>query len=92
MNTIAALQTAHVQAMGDTGRLALAGGVMATALAAALAALLLAIAALLSVLRSGHCNAVKILWVVIVLVAPFLGSLAWFALGRRGIEHRTASR
>ncbi|MFF4098742.1 PLD nuclease N-terminal domain-containing protein [Streptomyces sp. NPDC001903] len=65
---------------------------MAIALATALAALLLAVAALLSVLRSEHCNAAKALWVVIVLAAPFLGSLVWFALGRRGTEHRKASR
>ncbi|MFI5666294.1 PLD nuclease N-terminal domain-containing protein [Streptomyces sp. NPDC051704] len=92
MHTLSALQPAHLQAMGDTGRLALAGGAMAIALAAALAALLLTVAALVSVLRSSHCNAAKILWLAIVLVAPFLGSLAWFVLGRRGTEVRTASR
>ncbi|MFI1769770.1 PLD nuclease N-terminal domain-containing protein [Streptomyces sp. NPDC020800] len=77
--------------MGNTGRLVVAGGAITIALAAALAALLLALAALVSVLRSRLCNATKILWVAIVLVSPFLGSLAWFALGRRGTEHRTAS-
>ncbi|WP_267002877.1 MULTISPECIES: PLD nuclease N-terminal domain-containing protein [unclassified Streptomyces] len=91
MNALSALQPDHLQAMGNTGRLVLAGGAMTTALAAALAALLLAVATLLSVLRSRHCNAMKALWVAIVLAAPFLGSLAWLTLGRRAGEHRTAS-
>ncbi|ROQ88950.1 phospholipase D-like protein [Streptomyces sp. 2132.2] len=82
MNALPSLHPAHVQAMGDTGRLALAGGAMSIALAAALAALVLAIAALLSVVRSGLCTAMKVLWVAIVLAAPFLGSLVWFALRR----------
>ncbi|MFE2875091.1 PLD nuclease N-terminal domain-containing protein [Streptomyces roseus] len=77
--------------MGDTGRLVVAGGAMTIALAAALAALILAIAALLSVLRSRLCTATKIAWAAVVLAAPFLGSLAWFALGRRGTARRTAS-
>ncbi|MEU9127596.1 PLD nuclease N-terminal domain-containing protein [Kitasatospora sp. NPDC048540] len=85
MNALsAALPPARLEAMGDTGRLVLAGGAMTVALAAALAALLLAVAALVSVVRSRHCTATKILWLAIVLLAPFLGSLAWFALGRRG--------
>ncbi|MFB7781975.1 PLDc N-terminal domain-containing protein [Streptomyces vinaceus] len=92
MNALSAVHPAHLQAMGDTGRLVLAGGAMTVALAAALAALVLAIAALLSVLRSGLCTAAKILWVAVVLAAPFLGSLAWFALGRSRARRRTASR
>ncbi|MGW6412761.1 PLDc N-terminal domain-containing protein [Streptomyces vinaceus] len=77
--------------MGDSGRLVVAGGAMTVALAAALAALVLAIAALLSVLRSRLCTAMKIVWVGVVLAARFLGSLAWFAVGRRSTEHRATS-
>ncbi|MEV4611098.1 PLD nuclease N-terminal domain-containing protein [Kitasatospora sp. NPDC049258] len=91
MNAPSAPVPVQLQAIGDTGRLVLAGGVMTMALAAALAALLLAVAALVSVLRSRLCNATKILWLAIVLFAPFLGSLAWFAFGRRGTGRRTAS-
>lgn len=46
--------------------------------------LVLVIAALVSISKSTHPTpTVKVLWFLVVVVAPFLGSLVWFAFGRR---------
>ncbi|MBP3036746.1 PLDc_N domain-containing protein [Arthrobacter sp. zg-ZUI100] len=46
--------------------------------------LVLVIAALVSIAKSTHPTpTVKVLWFLVVVVAPFLGSLVWFAFGRR---------
>jgi Phospholipase_D-nuclease N-terminal len=42
-----------------------------------------AILALVSILRSGQDVVLTVVWCGVVLVAPLLGSLAWFAVGRR---------
>jgi membrane protein implicated in regulation of membrane protease activity len=86
MNALAMQQPAWILALGHGGRVALAGGVTAVALAAVLANFLLAIGALVSVLRSRLGGGMKFLWVMFVFVAPFLGSLAWFVIGRRDAE------
>lgn len=46
------------------------------------------IAALVSVLRSPLTGGMKLVWIVIAFVAPFLGSLAWFVFGRRDAYSR----
>jgi len=49
-----------------------------------LALLALFIAALVSILRTPRLSGGgKLLWIVIVLVFPLLGSIVWFAFGRR---------
>lgn len=49
-----------------------------------LALVALFIAALVSILRTHRLSGGgKLLWVVIVFVFPLLGSIAWFAFGRR---------
>jgi hypothetical protein len=41
------------------------------------------VGALVSVLRSRLPGGMKLVWCVLVVVAPFLGSLLWFAIGRK---------
>lgn len=49
-----------------------------------LALVALFIAALVSILRTSRLSGGgKLLWIVIVFVFPLLGSIAWFAFGRR---------
>jgi Phospholipase_D-nuclease N-terminal len=43
----------------------------------------LTIGALVSCLTSGKPANITLLWVIIILIAPILGSLLWFAWGRR---------
>ncbi|MDA3642915.1 PLD nuclease N-terminal domain-containing protein [Saccharopolyspora indica] len=42
----------------------------------------LIIAALISVLGSPQTFGMKVVWIIFVFVAPFLGSILWFAVGR----------
>lgn len=42
-----------------------------------------AILALVSILRSGQDVVLTVVWCAVVLITPLLGSLAWFAVGRR---------
>ena len=53
--------------------------------------LALVIGALVSISKSVHTSpTVKVLWYLVVLVAPFLGSLLWFIAGRSNtaVENR----
>ena len=54
--------------------------------------LALAVGAVISISKSAHATpTVKAIWFLIVVVAPFLGSLIWFTVGKprapRGSEH-----
>ncbi|MFJ3234679.1 PLD nuclease N-terminal domain-containing protein [Streptomyces sp. NPDC086787] len=40
------------------------------------------VGALISISRSGLGGGMRLVWTVFALVAPFLGSLLWFAFGR----------
>ncbi|PPG36479.1 MULTISPECIES: PLD nuclease N-terminal domain-containing protein [unclassified Rathayibacter] len=42
----------------------------------------IAILALVQILRSPNELILKAMWVAVVIIAPFLGSVAWFFLGR----------
>lgn len=42
----------------------------------------LVIGALISILGSGQTFGMKVVWIVFVFVAPFLGSILWFLIGR----------
>jgi len=44
--------------------------------------LALIVTALLQVFRSTMPTNTKLLWLIVILIAPFLGSLIWFAVGR----------
>jgi hypothetical protein len=58
------------------------------------ALLVLAVAAIVSVARRPDLTTeARLLWILIVLVAPVLGSIIWFAWGRRaGIGRPPAER
>ncbi|WP_442864142.1 PLD nuclease N-terminal domain-containing protein [Arthrobacter sp. ATA002] len=48
--------------------------------------LALVVSALISISKSAHPTpTVRVLWFLIVLVAPFLGSLLWFILGKKRV-------
>jgi hypothetical protein len=46
--------------------------------------------ALLQISRATLSDTARALWVLIVLVAPFLGAIAWFAIGRPPRDLRSA--
>jgi hypothetical protein len=48
----------------------------------------LVIGALVSIVKSRMEGGMKLVWCVFVFVAPFLGSLAWFWVGRKSAEAR----
>ncbi|MFJ9783212.1 PLD nuclease N-terminal domain-containing protein [Amycolatopsis sp. NPDC101161] len=48
-----------------------------------LAFVVLFLAALVSILGSRLTGGMKLVWVIFAFCAPFLGSLLWFAVGRR---------
>jgi hypothetical protein len=58
------------------------GAAMVVMLALAVAYLPLVVGALLSVLTSGQNVGMKLLWIVLILSVPLLGSLVWFLAGR----------
>lgn len=56
-------------------------------MAAALAALVLAVAAVVSIARSpGLRAAARVLWLLVVVIVPVVGALAWFALAGRRVS------
>ncbi|MER7082698.1 Phospholipase_D-nuclease N-terminal [Saccharopolyspora kobensis] len=42
----------------------------------------LIIGALISILGSAQTFGMKVVWIIFVFVAPFLGSILWFVIGR----------
>jgi Phospholipase_D-nuclease N-terminal len=58
------------------------GAAMVVMLALAVAYLPLVVGALFSVLTSGQNVGMKLLWIVLILSVPLLGSLVWFLAGR----------
>jgi hypothetical protein len=67
-------------------------GVLAIAamLAVVLAYALLVIGAVVGILRSPQPGGMKLVWLVFVVVAPFLGSALWFLVGRGAVEAATS--
>ncbi|MFE2855912.1 PLD nuclease N-terminal domain-containing protein [Streptomyces lavendulae] len=60
--------------------------VVVTAVGIAYAALF--VGALVSIARSGLTGAMKLAWAAFAVVAPFLGSVIWFLIGRRDARRR----
>jgi hypothetical protein len=56
-----------------------------------LAWLVLFVAALISIIGSPHTGGMKLAWLVFAFVAPFLGSLLWFVVGRGDSYRRHAA-
>jgi hypothetical protein len=50
---------------------------------------LLVLGALISVLKSRLEGGMKLVWCVFVFIAPFLGSLLWFFVGKKSAAART---
>jgi hypothetical protein len=49
-----------------------------------IAAFVLFVAALISIVRAPRASAAeRVIWVLVVLILPLLGSIVWFAVGRR---------
>lgn len=58
-----------------------------------LLALVPAVVALVSILRNRPASPTETtLWILVVLIAPLLGAVLWFAIGRRGIRVRRDER
>jgi hypothetical protein len=67
-----------------------AGGALFISLAALLGFLIFAGCALVSILGSGRYSSLgKLLWILAVFAFPFLGSLAWFTIGRKLVLDRS---
>lgn len=77
-------QLAHQMALAPTGDIMIA----CVGAAAALGVLALHFGGLLSIVRSDLPGGMKLVWIVFALMAPFLGCLLWFLVGRRNAEHR----
>jgi hypothetical protein len=75
-----------------THQMALApmGDVMITCaiVAAALGVLALFFGALLSIIKSDLTGGMKLVWILFALMAPFLGCLLWFLVGRSNSQSR----
>ncbi|MFF8844987.1 PLD nuclease N-terminal domain-containing protein [Streptomyces sp. NPDC015127] len=77
-------QLTHQMALAPTGDIVIA----CAGAAVVLGALALFFGALLSIVRSDLTGGMQLVWVVFALMAPFLGSLLWFLIGRRGTQRR----
>lgn len=73
----------HVFTLADGGSELLGMTLFAVLAIAALGYVVLFIGALVSIARTGHDTGMKLAWIVFAFVAPFLGSLLWFLVGRR---------
>lgn len=75
---------AHQMALAPTGDIVFG----CAAAAAALGVLAVYFSGLLSIVRSDLTGGMKLVWVVFALMAPFLGSLLWFFVGRHDAQRR----
>ncbi|MDT5032100.1 MAG: Phospholipase D-nuclease N-terminal [Actinoplanes sp.] len=64
----------------------LGGTVLVVVFALAVAYLPLVVAGLISVLTSRQNVAIKLMWIILILAAPLIGSIVWFLAGRD--DHR----
>lgn len=84
-------QTAELAANDSTGGLIGSGILVGAALLLVIGQVVLFIAALVSVLRSPLTGAMKLVWVVVAFIAPFLGPVLWFVIGRRDARNRAVT-
>ncbi|MFD3688705.1 PLD nuclease N-terminal domain-containing protein [Nocardiopsis sp. NPDC058631] len=70
-------------AMADTTmNTAIPAFILITALLVGLAVVVFIIAAVFSILGSRVDGAMKIVWLIFVVIAPLIGALLWFLVGR----------
>ncbi|WP_243792944.1 PLD nuclease N-terminal domain-containing protein [Saccharopolyspora gloriosae] len=80
----------HSALAASTGEQAAAWVFTGGALLVVAAFAALFIAALISILGSGLSGGMKLVWIVLAFMAPFLGSLLWFVFGRPDARRRFA--
>lgn len=66
--------------MGHNNLVGFVPAILLTAVIVALAVFV--IGAVVSVLRSSLAGGMKFVWIVLVFLAPFIGSLLWYVIGR----------
>ncbi|GAB3466582.1 hypothetical protein GCM10027570_56030 [Streptomonospora sediminis] len=80
----------HAAALLTEGQQSLAAyGVMALVGLFLVAYVGFIIAAIISALASKHSFGMKLVWLVFIFIAPFIGALCWFFIGRRNVPVMT---
>uniref|UniRef100_UPI0031E1DB23 PLD nuclease N-terminal domain-containing protein n=1 Tax=Streptomyces hawaiiensis TaxID=67305 RepID=UPI0031E1DB23 len=74
--------------LAATGGEVIGAAVTAVSLLCALAYLVLFISTLVSILRSPLTVGMKLIWMIFAFIAPLLGSLCWFVIGRKDARRR----
>ncbi|MFF4950883.1 PLD nuclease N-terminal domain-containing protein [Streptomyces chattanoogensis] len=77
-------QLAHQMALAPTGDMLITFAIGA----AGLGVLALFFGTLLGIVRSDLTGGMKLVWLVFALMAPVLGCLLWFLVGRRNAQRR----
>lgn len=81
-------QLVHHMALAATGGEVISAAVTAVFLLCGLACLVLFISTLVSILRSPLAAGMKLVWIILAFLAPFLGPLCWFVIGRKDAQRR----
>lgn len=81
-------QLAHQMTLAATGENAVGIAAVVVVVAVGIAYAVLFIGALVSIARSGLTGAMKLAWAAFAVVAPFLGSVIWFLIGRRDAQRQ----
>ncbi|MFJ3926247.1 PLDc N-terminal domain-containing protein [Streptomyces sp. NPDC090022] len=81
-------QLAHQMTHAATSEKAIGFVAMGGVVAVGIAYAVLFVAALVSIAGSRLSGGLKLGWIVFACVAPFLGSLIWFLVGRRDARRR----
>lgn len=76
-------QLVHEMTLAATSESAISIALVSLVVAGGIAYAAFFVAALVSIARSGLTGGMKLGWIVFAFVAPFLGSLLWFLVGRR---------
>jgi membrane protein DedA with SNARE-associated domain len=86
MNTTLATLTlthANAHATSSTTNDTLGGIGAALLVGVLLAYALLVLGALISTLGSSLTGGMKLVWIIFIFIAPFIGSICWFLIGKR---------
>ncbi|MFL1380948.1 MULTISPECIES: PLD nuclease N-terminal domain-containing protein [unclassified Nocardiopsis] len=72
-------------AQATPGETALAAFAVVAVLLVSVAAIVFVVAAVISIIASRTDGAMKVVWLVFVVIAPFIGSILWFLVGRNRV-------
>jgi hypothetical protein len=81
-------QLVHHMTLAATGGDVISAAVTGVIGLIALACLVFFISALVSILRSPLTVGMKLIWIIFAFIAPFIGSLCWFVIGRKDARRR----